>query len=66
MIFLVIIGVMLGMAVSMAVMMDIRDRRSRQRRVQSSQIDAIAAESLSVGWPVGEYLPPPDDGRPQH
>jgi hypothetical protein len=69
MIFLVIIGVMLGVAVAMAVAMDFRDRRSRRRRVESSQIDAIAAQSFNVsggGGSVGEYLPPPDDGRPQH
>jgi hypothetical protein len=66
MIFLVIFGVMLGVAVAM----DVRDRRSRQRRVQSSKIDAIAGQSLIVspggGGSVSEYLPPPDDGRPQH
>jgi hypothetical protein len=70
MIFLVIFGVMLGVAVGMVVAMDVRDRRSRQRRVQSSKIDAIAGQSLIVspggGGSVSEYLPPPDDGRPQH
>jgi hypothetical protein len=70
MIILVTIGAMLAVAIGIAVAMDLRDRRSRRRRVQSGQIDAIGGQSLIVG-PVGghsvsEYLPPPDDGRPQH
>jgi hypothetical protein len=70
MIFLVIIGAMLGVAVGMAVAMDFRDRRSRRRHVRSDQIDATAAQALIVfpggGLSVSEYLPPADDGRPQH
>jgi hypothetical protein len=70
MIFLVIIGAMLGVAIGMAVAMDLRDRRSRRRRVQSDEIDAVAAQALIVfpggGLSVSEYLPPPDDGRPAH
>jgi hypothetical protein len=58
------------MAVGLAIFTDLRDRRSRRGRVQGGRIDASKAEALIVspafGRSVSEYLPPPDDGRPQH
>ncbi len=64
----VVIGALLAVAFGLAIATDRRDRRSRRRRVQDGQIDATKADTLSsvLGGSVSEYLPPPDDGHPQH
>ena len=68
---LVTVGAILGLAVGLAIASDMRDRRSRRRRVQGGQIDAGQADSFIVppeyfGKGGGAYFPPPDDGRPRH
>jgi hypothetical protein len=68
---LLAVGALLALAFGLAIANDIRNRRSRRRRVQRSQIDAMKADSFIVdphffGKGGGAYFPPPDDGRPQH
>ncbi len=68
---LLTVGALLALAFGLAIANDIRNRRSRRRRVQRSQIDAMKADSFIVdphffGKGGGAYFPPPDDGRPQH
>ena len=66
MIIFITIGAMLAAAFGLAIATDVRDRRSRQGRVQHGQLDAQEAQTLSTafGGSVSEYLPLPDDGRP--
>ena len=69
MIILVTLGGMLALAVGLGVATAIRDRRSG--RVDQNMIDADKARSLTITHiggrsSSGEYLPPPDDGRPSH
>lgn len=58
MIILVTIGGMLALAVVLGVVGEMRNRGSG--RLQQSKIDAESDHR------VGEYLPPPNDGRPPH
>ena len=67
MIILVTLGGMLGLAVALGVVGEMRNRRSG--RLQQSKIDAESAHTLIMppgNHTVSEYLPPPDDGRPPH
>ena len=70
MIIFITLGAMLAAAFGLAIVVDVRDRRSRHGRVQHGRLDATKAESLIVSPPFGrsvsEYLPPPDEGRPPH
>ena len=74
MIILLTVGPLLALAFGLAIANDIRARRSRRRHAPGGQIDASKADSLNVtpgpgvgfGMSVSEYLPPADDGRPQH
>jgi len=64
---LVTFGGMFAVAVGLGVVLTRRDRRSG--REDQIPIDADKAHTLDYGngaWLTGEYLPPPDDGRPSH
>lgn len=69
MIILVTIGAFLAFAVGLAVIGGMRNRKSGLGRVDGARIDADKTNALippAYGHGVSEYLPPPDDGRPQH
>jgi hypothetical protein len=71
MIILVTVGPLLALAFGLAIASDLRDRRSRRRRVQGGQINASKGDWLNTapeyfGKGAGEYFPPPDNGRPGH
>jgi len=69
MIILITIGAFLAFACGLAVIGGLRNRKSGLGRVDGIRIDAEKANALippAFGRGVSEYLPPPDDGRPQH
>jgi len=57
------IGIIFAVPVGLGVAMAVLGRSSV--RMKQDQIDADRANVLSNWW-AGEYLPPPDDGRPPH
>ena len=67
MIILVTFGGMLAVAVGLGVVLARRDRGPGPG--DQIPIDADKANTLNYGMGIrssGEYLPPPDDGRPSH
>jgi len=63
MIILVTLGSLLALAGGLGVLIARRDRRSQIG--PGDRIDAPSPDTMGVRQ-VGEYFPPPDDGRPQH
>jgi len=63
------VGIALAVPVGLAIAIGLRDRRSgcvNDKRIDADKARSATTSFVPGGRHFGEYLPPPDDGRPPH